>query len=186
MCENVSNLMKSAIRQLLKSPGFTCVAVLALALGIGANTAIFSIVHGVLLRPLPFPEQDRLLFIGEWSEQVPNMSVSYPNFLDWRARQKSFTAIGAGRNQGFDYVGGSEAERVAGALPSHDLCLALAVAPTLGRLYSANEDKPGAERTVLISERAWKRHFAGRDSIVGEKIRLSDELYTVLGVMPDA
>src|SRR5688572_742457 len=186
MSENVSNLMKSAIRQLLKSPSFTCVAVLALALGIGANTAIFSIVHGVLLCPLPFPEQDRLLFIGEWSEQVPNMSVSYPNFLDWRARQTTFTAIGASRNQGFDYIGAREAERVAGALASHDLFLALGVATIRGRLYSAAEDNPGADRTVLISERAWKRLFAGRESIMGEKIRLSDDFYTVIGVMSDA
>src|SRR5688572_8874822 len=112
--------LRFAFRSLLKSPGFTCVAIFALALGIGANTAIFSVVHGVLLRPLPFPEQDRLLFIGEWSEQVPQMSVSYPNFLDWRARQKSFTAIGVARGQGFNYVGSSETERVNGAMASHD------------------------------------------------------------------
>jgi predicted permease len=177
--------MNSALRQLLKSPGFTCIAVLALALGIGANTAIFSIVHGVLLRPLPFPHQDRLLFVGEWSEQVPNMSVSYPNFLDWRARQTTFTAIGAARNQGFDYLDAREAERVAGALASHDLFLALGVAPIRGRLFSADEDQPGADRTALISERAWKRLFAGRDSILGENIQLSGEFYTVVGVMPD-
>src|SRR5687768_18410939 len=106
--------LRYAFRQLLKAPGFTVVAVLALALGIGANTAIFSVVHGVVLRPLPFPEQERLLYIGEWSEQVPNMSVSYPNFLDWRTRQKSFTAIGAARFQGFNYVGETETERITG------------------------------------------------------------------------
>src|ERR1044072_3418065 len=102
--------LRFAARMLGKSPAFTVVAILALALGIGANTAIFSVVHGVLLRPLPFPEQEKLLFIGEWSQQVPNMSVSYPNFLDWRARQKSFTAIGAARGQGFNYVGAAETE----------------------------------------------------------------------------
>src|ERR1043165_2552880 len=97
--------LRYAVRQLLKSPAFTLVAILALALGIGANTAIFSVVHGVVLRPLPFPEQEKLLFIGEWAEQVPTMSVSYPNFLDWRERQRSFTAIGVARFQGFNYVG---------------------------------------------------------------------------------
>ena len=178
--------MKHALRQLLQSPGFTSVAIVALALGIGANTAIFSVVHGVLLRPLPFPEQERLLYIGEWSEQVPTMSVSYPNFVDWRARQKSFTAIGAARFQGFNYVGTTETERVIGAMASHDLFTALGVAPIRGRLYGPDDDRPGAERTVLISERLWKRLFGARDSIVGEKIQLSGQFYTVVGVMPDA
>src|SRR5262245_4569497 len=121
--------LKLALRHLLKTPGFACVAIIALALGIGANTAIFSVVHGVVLRPLPFPEQEKLLFIGEWSQQVPNMSVSYPNFLDWRARQRSFTAIGVARFQGFNYIGGTESERLTGAMASHDLFQALAVQP---------------------------------------------------------
>jgi putative ABC transport system permease protein len=173
-----------AFRPLAKSPGFTLVAILALALGIGANTAIFSVVHGVVLRSLPLPEQERLLYIGEWSEQVPQMSVSYPNFVDWRARQKAFTAIGAARFQGFNYVGKGEAERITGSMASHDLFQALGVAPIRGRLYGANEDKPGVERAVLLSERIWKRTFGGRDTIVGEKIQLGDEFYTVVGVMP--
>jgi predicted permease len=176
--------LKLAVRHLLKTPGFACVAILALALGIGANTAIFSVVHGVVLRPLPFPDQGRLVYIGEWSEAVPNMSVSYPNFLDWRARQKSFTAIGVSRYQGFNYVGASETERVTGAMASHDLFLALGVAPIRGRLYSADEDKPGVERTVLLGERIWKRLFAARESIIGEKIQLSGTFYTVVGIMP--
>ena len=176
--------VRFALRQLFQARGFTAIAVLALALGIGANTAIFSLVHGVRLRPLPFPEQERLLFIGEWSEQVPNMSVSYPNFLDWRARQKSFTAIGASRFQGFNYVGTSETERVTGSMASHDLFAALGVAPIRGRLFGAAEDKPGAERTVLISEPFWKRMLGGRDAVIGEKIQLSGNVYTVIGVMP--
>src|SRR5688500_5120448 len=165
--------LRYAFRQLLKAPGFTVVAVLALALGIGANTAIFSVVHGVVLRPLPFPEQEKLLYIGEWSEQVPQMSVAYPNFSDWRARQKSFTAIGALRSQSFNYVGTSDTERVQGAMASHDLFLALGVAPVRGRLYSADDDKPGAERTVLLSEPLWRRVFGARENILGEKIQLS-------------
>ena len=156
--------LRYAFRQLLKSPGFTCVAVLALALGIGANTAIFSVVYGVLLRPLPFPEQDRLVFVGEWSEQVPNMSVSYPNFLDWRDRQRSFTAMGVARFQGFNYVGPRETERIEGAMVSHDLLQTLAVAPIRARAFSADDDKIGAERTVIISGRLWRRLFGARDS----------------------
>ncbi len=178
--------LRYALRSLAKSPGFTFVAVLALALGIGANTAIFSVVYGVVLRALPFPEQEKLLYIGEWSEQVPSMSVSYPNFVDWRARQKSFTAIGVVRFQGFNYVGASDTERITGAMASHDLFQALGVAPIRGRLYSADEDKPGVERTVLLGEAVWKRVFGGRESILGEKIQLSGNFFTVVGIMPAA
>jgi putative ABC transport system permease protein len=178
--------LKFALRQLLKAPGFTAVAVLTLALGIGANTAIFSVVYGVLLRPLPYPEQDRLVAVSEWSEQVPGMSISYPNFLDWRARQQCFTAIGVSRRQSFNYVGASETERVIGAMASHDLFAALGLPVLRGRLFSSDDDKAGAERTVVIGESYWKRSFGGRDSAVGEKIQLSGDFYTIIGVSSDA
>ena len=178
--------LRLALRQLLKSPGFTVVAVLALALGIGANAAIFSVVHGVLLRPLPFPEQERLVFLGEWSEQVPEMSVSYPNFVDFRDRQTSFTAFGAARGQGYNYVGSSATERLTGVMASAELFPVLGVPPLLGRVYSAEDDKPGAARTVVLGEPLWRRLFGARDSILGEQINLSGELYTVIGVMPAA
>jgi predicted permease len=177
--------LKYTIRQLLKAPGFTAVAVLTLALGIGANTAIFSVVHGVLLRPLPYPEQDRLVSIGEWSEQVPGMSVSYLNFLDWRTRQTSFTALGVSRGQSFNYVGATGSERVSGAQASHDLFTALGVPALRGRLFNGDDDKAGAERTVVIGENYWKRNFGGRDSALGEKIQLSGDSYIIIGVLPD-
>ncbi len=177
-------VMRHAFRSLCKSPGFTVVALLALALGIGANTAIFSVVYGVVLRPLPYPEQHRLLFIGEWSQQVPNMSVSYPNFTDWRDRQRAFTALGAFRFHGVNYVGPTESERLTGIMASHDLFAALAVPPLHGRVFSGDEDKPGAERTVLVSERLWRRLFAGRADALGEKLQLNGDFYTVVGVMP--
>jgi putative ABC transport system permease protein len=177
--------LRFALRQLLKSPGFTLIAVITLALGIGANTAIFSVVNTVLLRPLPFPEQDRLVFLGEWSEQVPNMSVSYPNFVDFRDRQRSFSAFAAARFQGYNYIGPSETERLTGAMASADLFPVLGVSPLLGRVYSSEDDKPGAERTVVLGEALWRRIFGARDSVLGEQINLSGELYTVIGVMPD-
>src|SRR5882757_8325309 len=177
--------LKFAFRQLAKSPGFALVAVLALALGIGANTAIFSVVYGVLLRPLPYPDQERLVFVGEWSEQVPNMSVSYPNYADFRARQQSFTALGAARGQGYNYVGPSDTERVTGAMASADLFTALGVAPIRGRVYSTAEDKVGAERTVVLRESLWRRNFGARENVLGEKINLSGNLYTIVGIMPD-
>ncbi len=178
--------LKLSLRQLAKSPGFTVVAVLALALGIGANTAIFSVVYGVLLRPLPYPQQEQLVYLGEWSEQVPNMSVSYPNYVDFRSRQKSFSALGASRNQGFNYVGANATERISGAMASADLFTALGVAPLRGRLFGPEEDKAGANRTVLLSEKLWRRLFGARENVIGEQINLSGMLYTVVGVMPDA
>jgi putative ABC transport system permease protein len=174
-----------AFRQLTKSPGFTIVAVLALALGIGANTAIFSVVHGVLLQPLPYPQQERLLFLGEWSEQVPQMSVSYPNFADWRARQQSFSAIGVMRSQSFNHVIKGEAERLAGAQTTHDLFTALGVSPIRGRLFNADDDKPGAERTVVIRESLWHRAFGGRDSAIGEQMEINGQFSTIIGVLSD-
>jgi putative ABC transport system permease protein len=179
------SLFRYALRQLTKSPGFAAVAILALALGIGANTAIFSVVHGVLLQPLPFPEQERLVFLGEWSERVPTMSVSYPNFVDWRARQQSFSAIGVGRNQSFNHVTKGEAERVAGAQATHDVFAAFGVSALRGRLFTAEDDRPGAARTVLIRESLWHRAFGGRDSVIGEQIQLNGQFSTIIGVLSD-
>jgi putative ABC transport system permease protein len=177
---------RSALRQLRKSPGFTAVAVVALALGIGVNTAIFSVVYAVLLKPLPFPEQERLMFIREWSEQVPGMSVSYPNFVDWRERQQSFTAMGVVRDQWLNLTGSGSAERVAGALATHDLFEALQVQPLRGRLFSPADDRPGSERTALMRESLWRRSFGARESIIGESVQINGRPFTIIGVLPDA
>src|SRR5213592_3722790 len=107
--------LRFALRQLRKSPGFTAVAVLTLALGIGANSGIFSFLHTMLLNPLPLPRVGELVYISEYAPQVPGMSVAYPNFLDWRQRQKSFTDLGVYRGQSFNYIGPSETERITGA-----------------------------------------------------------------------
>jgi predicted permease len=176
--------LRFALRQLRKAPGFTAVAVLTLALGIGANAGIFSFLHTMLVKPLPLPDVPELVFISEYSQQVPGMSVAYPNFLDWRARQKSFTQLGVFRGQSFNYVGPAETERINGAQFTHAMLPALGVAPLLGRWFTADEDKPGAVRTALISESFWRRFFAGRPGVLGEKLTLSGELYTVIGVMP--
>ena len=178
--------VRFGLRMLRKNPGFTAVAVLMLALGIGVNTAIFSIVYGVLLRPLPYPEQDRLVTLSEWSKRVPGMSISYPNFLDWRAQQTCFTAIGVSRRQSFNYVGTGGTERVLGTVASHDLFAALGVPALRGRLFRMDDDQAGAERTVVIGEGFWKRSFGGRDAAIGEKIQLSGDFYTIIGVLPDA
>lgn len=176
--------LRFALRSLAKAPGFTSIAILTLALGLGANAGVFSFLNTLLTRPLPLPQVDELLFVGEHSAQVPNMSVAYPNFLDWRERQRSFTHLGAFRNQSFNYLTVSEVERVVAAHVSHDLLPALGVTPLLGRRFGANDDRPGAGRTVVIGERFWRRAFAGDPGVIGREINLSGELYTVVGVLP--
>jgi putative ABC transport system permease protein len=176
--------LKFALRSLAKSPGFASIAILTLALGIGANSGVFSYLSTMLVRPLPVPEVRELVFMGEHSEQVPGMSVAYPNYLDWRERQRSFTHLGIFRGQSFNYLGATDTERINGAQFSHDMLAALGVAPRLGRWFSADEDKPGAERTALISAGFWQRAFGSRPDVLGEKITLSGETYTIIGVMP--
>ena len=148
------------------------------------TSAIFTLVNGVLLRPLPFPEQERLAFIGEWSELVPGMSISYPNLVDFRERQTSFSALGGARSQGFNYVGREESERLSGAMATHDVFAALGVKPLRGRLFIENDDRPGAEPTAVIGESLWRRQFGGRDDVINRQITLSGRPYTIIGVLP--
>ncbi|HEX2855666.1 MAG TPA: ABC transporter permease [Opitutaceae bacterium] len=178
--------LRYAFQGLRNHPWFTAVAVLALALGIGANTAIFSVVHAVLLRPLPYPEQDRLVVINESTAQQPNVSVSFPNFVDWRARQHSLVAIGVARGQSFTDVAPGGAERLSGAQASHDLFTALGISAWRGRLFTADDDRPGANPTVVIRESYWQRRFGGRDSAVGETVQLNGVTHTIIGVMPES
>ena len=145
---------------------------------------MFSFVNALLVRPLPLPAVQELMFFGEHSEQVPNMSVAYPNFLDWRDRQRSFTHLGTFRSQSFNYLGPSETERLSGAQFSHEMWPALAVQPLAGRWFRADEDRPGAARTALISESFWQRSFGGRPDAIGSTLTLSGDIYTIVGVMP--
>ena len=176
--------VRYGVRMLVKTPGFALVTVLALALGIGANTAIFSVVNGVLLRPLPFKTADRLVFMSEWSQQVPNMSVSYPNFEDWRRETRVMDGMAAFRSSGYTLTGGSEPERLTGREVSHNFFALLGAAPALGRTFLPDEDKPGAERTAILSHGLWQRRFGGDPQIVGKPLTLSDESYTIVGVLP--
>lgn len=176
--------LKFALRSLLKTPVFSLIAVLTLALGIGANSGVLSFLNVLLFKPLPLPAVQQLVFMGEHSQQVPNMSAAYPNYLDWRERQKSFTHLGAFRGQSFNYVGPADTERITGALFSADMFPALGIAPKAGRWFRADEDKPGAERVALVSERFWQTSLGARPDVLGAKITLSGEIYSVVGVMP--
>ncbi|HEX8144506.1 MAG TPA: ABC transporter permease [Pyrinomonadaceae bacterium] len=176
--------LRYGFRMLRKSPGFTVVTILALALGIGANTAIFSVVNAVLLRTLPFPTAERLVFISEWSQQVPNMSVSYPNFTDWREQNRVFEQLAAFRGAGLILTGVGEPERVDGREVSASFFSVLGTNPAIGRNFTSAEDQPGANRTAIISYGFWQRRFGANPSIVGQPMMLNNESYEIIGVLP--
>ncbi|HET9529080.1 MAG TPA: ABC transporter permease, partial [Blastocatellia bacterium] len=181
--ESLLNDVRYGTRMLLKKPAFTAIAVLALALGIGANSAIFSVVNSVLLQPLPYKEADRLVIL--W-EKVPQMdtSVAYLNFVDWREQNQVFESISAFRRDSFNLTGAGEPERLQGRMVSASFFGTLGVRPALGRDFTADEDRPGAERTVVLSHELWQRRFGGEESILGRQLTLNEQAYTVVGVMP--
>ncbi|HZM71688.1 MAG TPA: ABC transporter permease [Candidatus Cryosericum sp.] len=176
--------IKFGARILLKSPGFTLLAVLTLSLGIGANTAIFSVINGMLLKPLPYPEGERLLFISEWAQEVPEMSFSVENFKDLRDQNKTLEAIMAYRGQSFVLTGSDRAERLNGREVTSGLFDTLRVKPLLGRAFTPEEDKVGAERVALLGEGFWVRRFARDPGILDKPIVLNGESFTLIGVMP--
>jgi putative ABC transport system permease protein len=178
------NDFKFAIRQLLKNPAFTAVAVLTLAIGVGANTAIFSVVNGVLLRPLPYPEPERLVRLSEAGRDWTGGPVSYPNFADWKAQQTSFQHIGLYRDASYNLTGSGEPLRVMAGEVAADVFSALRVQPILGRVFTADEDKPGGPRVAVLSYALWQSRFGGDPRIIGKTISLNDRVYTVPGVMP--
>jgi len=137
------NDLKFALRQLLKNPGFAAVAVVTLALGIGANTAIFSVVNAVLLRPLPYPGSDRLVQLSEAGRNWSGGPISYPNFVDWKTHQTTFDHIGLYRTVNYNLTGAGEPLRVSGGEIAADVFAALGIPPAQGRVFTANEDKPG-------------------------------------------
>jgi putative ABC transport system permease protein len=173
-----------ALRRLKNNPGFTAVAVLTLALGIGANTAMFSIVNAVLLQPLPYRDPQRLMLLAEHWPQFPRLSVSYLNYKDWRDQSHSFEAVGAVRNNVVTMTGGAEAERLPSQNVTANLFDLLGVKPELGRGFSDAEDKPGAPPVALISHSLWERRFSSSSGVLGQAITLDNQSYSIIGVMP--
>lgn len=185
------NDLKFAFRQLLKNPGFSAVSVLTLALGIGANTAMFSIVNGVLLRPLPFNDPDRIVMIWESSPDTERKRVSPANFLDWQRESGSFDAMScspawAGSRE-FNFVGADGTERVAGAYVSSGFFPALGVMPQLGRWFRPDEDTPDTSAVAVLSHAFWQKRFGGDPDVVGKTLTLDSfwqRDFTIVGVMP--
>jgi predicted permease len=178
--------LRHAFRQLRKSAGFTSVAVLTLALGIGANTALFSIVNGVLLNPLPFPHGERLVAIGENKNNFENGSISYPNFRDWQKENRSFSAIAMARIFSFNLIGSGEPEQIPGELVSSEFFSVLGVQPLLGRSFLPGEDEIGAAQVALMSEGLWRRKFSAASDILGKSITLGPNSYTIVGIVPSS
>jgi putative ABC transport system permease protein len=176
--------LRYGVRMLLKQSGFTLIAVLTLSLGIGANTAIFSIVNAVLLRPFPYQAPERLVILGEFSS---GGSVSYPNFVDWRAQQTVFESISAARaNESFNLTGAGEPERLQGRLVSAEFLSTLGIQPLLGRDFRAEEDRQGATPAVILSYGFWQRRFGNDPSVIGQQLTLNNQSYTVVGITPPA
>jgi predicted permease len=173
-----------AFRMMRKSPGFTAVAVLTLALGIGANTAIFSIVNGVLLNPLPFPHPQELTVLYEHTTNFEKSSISYPNFLDWQRTNSTFASMAAYRHEDFNITGSGEPERVRGGMVSAEFFPILGVKPLLGRLFVRDEDGLGAAPVALLAEGFWQRRFGSARDIIGKQIIMNGDAYTIVGVLP--
>jgi putative ABC transport system permease protein len=172
------------LRMLAQAPGFAAIGILTLALGIGANTAIFSVVQGVLLNPLPYQQPDRLIALYSKSKQFRRSSISYPNFLDWVRGNRSFSGLAAFREDSFDLTGMGEPQRVAVEMVSADFFPILGVKPALGRSFDAKEDHIGAPPVAMISGGLWAAKFGSSREVVGKTAELNGKAYTIVGVVP--
>jgi Acidobacterial duplicated orphan permease len=178
--------VRFGVRMLAKNPGFAAVAVLTLGLGIGANTAIFSVVNAVLLRPLPFENPDQLVMIWQTNPQrgILQDLVSTPNLHDWQQQSHTFGQIAAFNPRGFSLTGTDEPEQLPGTFVSVELFPMLGANPLLGRNFLPDEGRPGGHRAVIISFALWQRRFGGDPHLVGKSLTLNDAIYTVVGIMP--
>ena len=176
--------VRYGVRGLLKTPGFTALAVVMLALGIGANTLIFSVVNTVLLRPLPFENQERLVMMWEEESDNPLIEVSYPNFRDWREQSQLFEDMAALGSSNWPKFLKTDADPVAVAYHgvSSTFFETLGVAPHLGRTFRPEEDLPGSSPVLVVSHGFWQRHLEGDLDIIGKSVNLSADPHTVVGV----
>jgi putative ABC transport system permease protein len=184
--ETVWKDIRFGVRMLRKSPGFTAIVVLTLALGIGANTAIFSFVYGVLLAPLPYQDASGLVVLNETTPRVGNVSVSYANFLDWRAQSRSFSQMAYIEQVSFNLAGPgiSQPENIKGDSVSPNFLSMMGVWPLLGRDFEPSEGNPGTQRVLLLSYQLWQSHFGADKNVVGRSITLDGNDFVIIGVLP--
>lgn len=184
LLETLLQDLRFGTRMLRKNLGFTAVAVLTLGLGIGANTAVFSVVYAVLLQPLPYKDPTRLIVLNETTPKVGTVSVSYPNFLDWRAGSRSFSQMAAVCTVSFNLAGVSQPENISGDAVSPNFLSLLGLHPFLGRDFDASEEKAGTAPVVLLSYALWQSHLGGDLQAVGKTIALDGRSFTIVGVLP--
>jgi len=178
--------IRYGVRTLRKSPGFALVAVLTLALGIGANTAIFSVINAVLLKPLPFKDPDRLVQLWETESAPGNFPLTGPDYLDWQEQNQTLESSALYTYQrAFNASGAGEAQPVAALSTQANFFTVLGVAPAMGRAFAPGEDQEGKNHVVVISNGCWKKFFACRPDVIGRTIELNSQAHTVIGVMPD-
>jgi predicted permease len=182
--ERLTQDLRFGFRMMAKSPGFAAVAILTLALGIGANTALFSVVNGVLLNPLPYPDPDQLVTLAESKPNFDSGSISFPNFRDWRRDNRTFSMMGVSRSYSYNLTGKGDAEQVRAEFISSDYLTLLGVKAVIGRLFAEGEDEIGASPIVLISEGLWNHKFGGAPDIVGQGLTLDGRTFTIVGVVP--
>jgi len=183
--QNLLQDIRYALRTLAKNPGFAIISVLTLALGIGANTALFSVVNGVLLNPLPYPNPEQLVAVAETVPPFKEASISYPNFLDWVRMNHTFRGLAAYRHENFNLTGSSEAQRLNAVQISASFFPLLGVKPVIGRDFSPEDDRPGAAPVVMLAGRFWRNKFESSPEILGRMLTLDGTGYTVIGVVPE-
>jgi predicted permease len=176
--------LRFGVRAMRKTAGVTAIALVALALGVGANTAMFSIVNAVLLRPLPYTQPERLVQLYTSMAQFREASVSYPNFLDWRQRSRSFDMMAAYRGETFNLTGQATPERVRGQMASAEIFPTLHATPIVGRTFGAEEDRRGGAPVVVLTSNFWRTRFGGDPHVLGRSLILNERLYTIVGVVP--
>ena len=182
--DNLLQDFRFACRSYAKAPSFTALVVLTLALGVGSSTAIFSIVNGILIRPLPFPEPDRLMWISEANARGVTISVSWLDFLDWKARQRSFEHFTLSRHSTFTLTGGGQARRILGRTVTAPFFKTIGVQPVLGRAFTEADDVPGAPAVAVVTHEFWRRHFNQDAGVLGRTLDLGEFQFTVVGVLP--
>ena len=176
--------LRFAFRQILRAPGYATTVILILALGIGANTAIFSLLHSVLLKPVSYPEPERLMVLRQRHQETRDVSIAWPTYLDWRKDNRSFSALGLSQRDTYTLTGRDDAEQIMGAAVSAEYFQAIALRPELGRYFTTDEDRVGAPRVVVIRHALWQRKFGGTPGALGQSLTLNGKSYTVIGVMP--
>jgi putative ABC transport system permease protein len=181
---NLLQDIRYSIRMALKTRGFTAIVVLVLALGIGANTAMFSVINAVVFRPLPYKDSGQLMALWEQSHQMEEMSVAYPNFLDWQKQNQAFDQMAAFKSDNFNFTDGGDPERKRGKQVSGEFFKVLGVNPLLGRGFSPEDDKPGANPVAVVSHAFWQNRLSANPALIGQPLKLNGKNYTLTGVMP--